>query len=150
MSLSAFLLQNAEKPEAVKYIASKRFKENGKPIEWVIQPVDAETDTQIRKGCTKQIPVPGKRGQFTKDTDYDKYLATLAVRCITYPDLHNKELQDSYSVMGAEALLTKLLLPGEMQDLLNKIQEVNGYDATMDELVDEAKNSLTEATATQM
>jgi hypothetical protein len=33
-----------------------------------------------------------------------------------------------------------MLLPGEYAELKNKIMEVNGYDLSMDELVDEAKN----------
>ena len=140
MSLSAFLAQNADKPEAVEYIASKRFKENGVPVPWKIQPVTSEVDEAIRKACTRQIEVPGKRGRFTKDTDFDKYLGKLAVECIVYPDLNSQELQDSYKVMGADALLKTMLKPGEYQDLLTKIQEINGYEATMDELVDEAKN----------
>lgn len=140
MSLSAFLSQNAERVEAVEYVASRRFKEKGEPVAWKIQPVTSEVDERIRKTCTQQVEIAGKRGRFTKDTDYDKYLGKLAVVCISYPDLNSQELQDSYKVMGADALLKVMLLPGEYQDLLNKIQEVNGYEVPMDELVDEAKN----------
>lgn len=139
MSLSAFLAQNVEKVEAVEIIVSNRFKEDGVPVSWKIKAVTSETDEMIRKSCTRQVPVPGKRGQFTKDTDYDRYLGKLAVECIMVPDLNNKELQDSYKVMGADELLKVMLLPGEYTDLLTKIQEINGF-TPMDELVDEAKN----------
>ena len=140
MSLSAFLAQNAEQDEAVDYIASKRFKnEKGEPEAWKIHGVTSEVDESIRKSCMRNVPVPGKRGMFQKETDFDQYLGKLAVACITYPDLNSKELQDSYKVMGGDALLKAMLKPGEYQDLLSKIQEVNGYVA-MDELVDEAKN----------
>ncbi|GAB6107816.1 phage tail assembly chaperone [Fusibacter bizertensis] len=140
MSLSAFLAQNAETIEVMAYVASRRFKEKGKAVAWQLKPVTSEVDEQLRKSCTRQVEIPGKRGRFTKDTDYDKYLGKLAVECIIYPDLNSQELQDSYKVMGADALLKKMLLPGELQDLFNKIQEINGYETTMDELVDEAKN----------
>lgn len=140
MSLNAFLAQNVERPDAVEYIASKRFKENGKPVPWKLRPVTSEVDERLRRSCTRQVEVPGKRGRFTKDTDFDKYLGKLAVECISYPDLNSQELQDSYKVMGADALLKVMLMPGEYQDLLSKIQEINGYEADMDELVDEAKN----------
>ncbi|MHB8064466.1 MAG: phage tail assembly chaperone [Ruminiclostridium sp.] len=33
-----------------------------------------------------------------------------------------------------------MLKPGEYADFLSKIQEVNGFDVTMEELVEEAKN----------
>ena len=42
--------------------------------------------------------------------------------------------------MGADALLKTMLKPGEYQDLLKKVQEINGFDTGMDELVEEAKN----------
>ena len=64
----------------------------------------------------------------------------LATECIVYPDLRNAELQNSYQVMGAGALLKKMLKPGELQDLYVKIQEVNGFDETFEEKVDRAKN----------
>ncbi|MNN89462.1 Phage XkdN-like protein [compost metagenome] len=59
---------------------------------------------------------------------------------MTFPDLKNAELQKSYGVMGAEALLHKMLLPGEYANLVQKVQELNGFDADMNELVEEVKN----------
>ena len=52
----------------------------------------------------------------------------------------DKELQDSYKVMGADALLKTMLTPGEYAEYLTKIQEVCGFDTTMQDEVDEAKN----------
>ncbi len=140
MSLSAFLAQNVESSEVVEYTASKRFKdEDGNPVAWKIKAVTSDIDEAVRKSCMKQVQVPGKRGIFTKETDYDQYLGKLACACITYPNLNDVELQDSYKVQGADVLLKVMLKPGEYQDLLNKIQEVNGY-VTQDDLVTEAKN----------
>lgn len=138
--LSAFLAQNAEQDESVKYIASKRFVQGGVPIEWEIQSVTSEEDEQIRKTCTKKVQVQGKKGQYTQDFDSEKYLGLLAAKCIVYPNLNAAELQDSYKVMGADAVLKKMLKPGEYQNLLAKIQEINGFNISMDELVGEAKN----------
>ena len=42
--------------------------------------------------------------------------------------------------MGAEELLSEMLLPGELHRLKIKVQEVNGYTETMNDLVEEAKN----------
>lgn len=77
---------------------------------------------------------------FQPTTDYDAYLATLVVKCTIFPNLHDKDLQDSYGVMGAEALLKKILLPGEYADYLKVVQTVNGFDVGMEEAVEEAKN----------
>lgn len=140
-NLSAFLSQNAVKDENIKYVASKRFiDEEGNPMQWEICCITSEEDELIRKACTRKVQVPGKRNQFTQETDYNKYLGKLAARCTVFPNLSDAELQNSYGVMGDDVLLKKMLKPGEYADYLAKVQEVNGFDATMEELVDEAKN----------
>ena len=79
--------------------------------------------------------------QFTGNTIYlchFKHFFTVA--CTVFPNLNDKELQDSYKVMGADALLKTMLTPGEYAEYLTKIQEVCGFDTTMQDEVDEAKN----------
>lgn len=137
---SIFMAGNATKTENIKYVASKRFVKNGKPVEWEIKAIDPDLDEALRKECTKRVPIPGKRGQYNQDTDTDKYLAKVCVACTVYPDLNNAELQDSYGVKSGEALIRKMLLPGEYIEYKAKIMEVNGYDIGMEDLVDEAKN----------
>ena len=122
------------------FVASNRFKANGEPVEWELKAISSELDEALRKECTKRVPVVGKRGQYTPETDTDKYLGKLCVACTVYPDLNNAELQDSYGVKGADALLKTMLLPGEYVEFKAKVMEVNGYDMSMEELVDEAKN----------
>ena len=139
-NLSCFLAQNVIKEETVKYVASKRCIDGGKPVEWELGCITSEEDEKLRKSCTKKVQVPGKKNMFTPETDYDKYLGLLAVKCIKYPELNSAELQNSYGVMGEDALLKTMLKPGEYQDLLKKVQEINGFDTGMDELVEEAKN----------
>ena len=118
MSLSAFLAENAVAVENVKFVASKRFlsdeqdyKGNRKPMEWEIKTITGTEDEALRKSCAKRVPIPGKKSQYQKETDYDMYLGKLAVACTVFPDLNNKELQDSYKVMGAESLHELHLIP---------------------------------------
>lgn len=140
-SLSCFLSQNALKVENEKYVASKRFLDGkGKPVEWELCPVGSAEDEALRKECTKRVPVPGKRGQYTQETDYNQYLGKLAARATVFPNLNDQGLQDSYHVMGADALLKAMLTAGEYASYLEVVQKVNGFDAPMEELVDEAKN----------
>ena len=140
-SLSAFLRPNAIQDENIKYPASKRFLgEDKEPMKWEICCITSEEDEAIRKACTRKVQIPGKRNQFTQETDYNKYLGKLSARCTVFPNLDNAELQDSYGVNGSDALLKTMLKPGEYADYLAKIQEVNGFEVPMDELVDEAKN----------
>ena len=138
-NFAVFMAGNATN-ETVKYVASKRYMEKGKPVEWEIKPIDSDLDEAIRKDCTKRVPVPGKRGQVTQETDTDKYIGKMCVACTVFPNLNDAELQDFYGVKSADALLKKMLLPGEYTEYKAKVMEVNGYDMSMEELVDEAKN----------
>ena len=135
----AFLQQNALETENIKFPVSNRFlDENKQPIAWEIKAVTSDEDARIRKAHTKKVT--GKGGVVTQNFDAEEYLAALAARCVVYPNLNNAELQNSYGVMSAEQLVKKMLKPGEYQTLMQKVQEVNGYDVGINELVEEAKN----------
>lgn len=141
MNLSAFLAENALAVENVKFAVSKRFMgDDGKPMLWEIKTITGTEDEALRKSCAKRVPIPGKKNQYQKETDYDMYLGKLAVACTVFPDLNSKELQDSYKVMGADALLKTMLTPGEYADYVQKVQEVCGFDTSLQDDVDEAKN----------
>lgn len=141
MDLSMFLAGNALQDENTKYVASKRFvNKDKKPMEWEIRSITSDEDEALRKASTKRIPVPGKRGQYTQETDFNLYLGKLAAACTVFPNLDDAELQNSYGVMGADALLKRMLKAGEYADYITKVQEVNGFDEDMDDLVEEAKN----------
>ncbi len=133
-------MNGASNNETVKYVASKRFADKGKPVEWEIKAIDSDLDERLRKECTKRVPIVGKRNQYNQETDTDKYIGKMCVACTVYPNLNDAELQDSYGVKSADALLKKMLLPGEYTEYKAKVMEVNGYDMSMEELVDEAKN----------
>ena len=72
--------------------------------------------------------------------DSNKYASLMAVTCTVYPNLNDKDLQDSYGVMGAEELIKVRLTSGEFANYIEKLEEVNKYQKPMDELVEEAKN----------
>lgn len=140
-NLQAFFAQNVEKVQIEEHVVSKRFKDaEGNPIPWKFGAVDGKTEAELRKQCTKRMPVPGKKGMFMPETDYDLFNLKLAVATIKFPDLNNAELQSSYGVMGAENLLQKMLLPGELAEVKQIVAEVNGFDLELNELVEQAKN----------
>ena len=139
--LTAFLFENVDKPDKILYPASSRIKDkDGNPIPWEIRHITSAEDEEIRKACTKRVPVPGKRNQYQRDTDFDLYLGKLAVACTAFPNLNDAALQDSYRVKSGDALLKAMLLPGELADYLTKIQEVCKFDVGIQDEVDEAKN----------
>lgn len=140
-TLKTFLSGNALKSKNMEFVASKRFLDDGgNPAKWELRCISPEEDEIIRRECTKRVPIPGKKGQYIPEMDANAYMGQLAAKCTVFPDLNDKELQDSYHVMSADALLKAMLIPGEYANYLNKAQEVNGFDISMEELVDEAKN----------
>ncbi|MGE6514605.1 phage tail assembly chaperone [Lysinibacillus sphaericus] len=142
-NLTAFFAHNKKGNENIKRAISKRFVgETGKPIEWEFAPVSPERDADLKTESTKRSMITqGKRkGQFNTDFDHFKYQRLLTVESIVHPNLKDKELQDSYGVMGADALLGKMLTIGEIADASAAAQEVNGYEAELEDLVEEVKN----------
>lgn len=137
-NLSDFFAENAVKVENVKYVASKRFLRDGKPIEWEIRGATNLEIEDLRKNSKRSVK--DEKGRVRTETDYSAYLGKLAALCTVYPNLNDKELQDSYKVMGADALLKVMLNPGEYSAYIEKVEEANGFRKEFDELVDEAKN----------
>lgn len=140
-NLSAFLAQNAKKIDNESYVASPRFidPETNLPVPWEICCITAAENAAIRKSCMRTVPAPGKKGQYTQEFDANGYLSKVAVRCTVFPNLNDSELQNSYGVLGAEALITAMLTPAEFEDYSTKVLNVNGFKSG-DELVDAAKN----------
>lgn len=139
-SLSSFFAANAEIRENRKIVVSDRFKdEKGNPIEWEIRSISAEEDEALRKECTKNVPIPGKKNQYRQNFDSNSYLTKLAVKSVVFPDLHSAELQNSYKVMGAEALIKTMLYKDEF-DALSEQLVADSPTEDINELVEEVKN----------
>lgn len=113
--------------------------EKGAPIKWEFRHVTTKESEAIRIECTRSVPI-GKYGQYRQELDSDKYMSKLIVKAVVYPDLHNKELQDSYGVMTPEELLKELIDdPAEYNALVSFISQYNG-GVDINEKVKEAKN----------
>ena len=125
----------------MSFAASDRFTDpdTGDPMLWEICCITAAENAALRRASIRQIPVPGRKGQFTQDFDANAYLARVAVRCTVFPNLHDAELQKSYGVNGAEELIATMLTPAEFEDYSTKVLQTNGFQ-TGDEMVAEAKN----------
>lgn len=139
MNFELFLKGYKER-ETVDYVASETYKdEKGNPLKWKLRAIDSDLDESIRRDCTKKVR--GARGGISStEIDSDKYVTMVCVNTIVEPNLKDAEAQDAFGVKSAEALLKKLLLPGELLSLKEKVMEVNGFDVGMDDLVEEAKN----------
>lgn len=137
---SAFLAQNKIKQDNIKFVVSKNFVINGRPIEWELRTLSAGEDEDIRRAATRKVPVAGRKGAYTSELDSNTYLAKMTAASVVYPNLNSTDLQDSYNVKGAENLLRAMLSAGEYVTLSGKVAELNGFDSDTNELVEEAKN----------
>jgi hypothetical protein len=115
--------------------------ENGKPLLWTIKPMTTKENENIRDDCMIEVPVKGKPNMYRPKLDTSKYIAKMMCACIVEPNLYNKELQDSYGVMTPEDLLKEMIDdPGEYQNFASFIQNFNGFNTTLEDKVEEAKN----------
>lgn len=136
---SAFFAQAAAVAATEEFVVSKRFKDkDSKPIPWKLVSITEDENQELRKAATKKVK--GRNGVYTPEFDTNDYLAKMVGASVVYPNLKDVELQKSYGVRGAEALLRKMLLPGEFTALMERVQALNGYDQDLNELVDEVKN----------
>jgi hypothetical protein len=137
-----FMKQNKVTKENVTYPATKSLKdENGKPLEWVIKPLSTRENEILREECTVDVPVTGKPNMLRPKLQTSKYITKLVCACIVEPNLYDVELQDSYGVKTPEDLLREMVdNPGEFNDLVAFVQKNNGFDTSLEDKVEEAKN----------
>lgn len=96
---------------------------------------------ELRDANTIEVQVTGKPNLFRPKLITSKYLMAMIVKSTVFPDLYDKELQDSYGVMTPEDLVYAMVDDaGEMQDFQLWMQKFQGFTKSLDEKVDEAKN----------
>ena len=141
-NFSRFMKKNKIAKENKTYAATKSLvDENGNPLLWTIRALTTKENDAIRDECMIEVPVTGKPNVFRGKLLTSKYIAKMLCACIVEPNLYDKELQDSYGVMTPDDLLKEMIDdPGEYNDLVTFVQNFNGFDTTLEEKVEEAKN----------
>lgn len=141
-NFSRFMKKNKIAKENTTFPATKSLvDEKGEPLLWTIKPLTTRENDDIRDACMIEVPVKGKPNVYRPKLDTSKYIAKMVCACIVEPNLYDTELQDSYGVMTPEELLKEMIDdPGEYQTLASFVQGYNGFDATLDDKVEEAKN----------
>lgn len=136
---SAFMAGAAIQVEPVEFAVSKRFKgKDGESIKWKIVPFSAEVNDELIREHTKKVRLPN--GDRKTSFDSARYGIACVVRAVTYPNLNDAALQDSYGVVSAEDLVKKMLLPGELDDLQNAVAQALGFENDIADDIQTAKN----------
>ena len=133
--LSLFFADNVAADMTEDVVISNRFKDQeGQPVKWKLRAITEEINAEIKKACTKK----DKKGRI--EFDNNEYLTKVAVEGTVFPNLKDAELQKSYGVVGANTLLKKMLLAGEFSLLAEKISDLSGFNLSLQDQVEEAKN----------
>lgn len=132
-SLSAFL--NPAKAENKEVIVSERFREDGKPVPFVIRPITQEENQVLLKKYTKKNKNTGE-----ETMDRVAYNHDLAATAVVFPPLENAELQNAYGTLGAAKTLAAMLYIGEFANLFQAVQKLSGLDVDINDEIEEAKN----------
>ncbi len=138
-----FMKANKIPKENGKYAPTESLvDENGKPLEWEFRHITSKENEDIREFCTIEVPVTGKPNMFRPKLNSPKYLVETIVKSTVFPDLFDKELQDSYGVMTPEELVYAMVDDaGEYQKFSAWLSRFQGFEESMDEKVKVAKNS---------
>ena len=139
--LTRFLKKNKKIKENTTFPVTRSLAdEKGKPLLWTIRPVSTSENDALRDECMIDVQIPGKPGMYRPKLQSSKYIAKLLATSVVEPNLHDKNLQDSYGAMTPEELLKEMVDdPGEYSDFTAFVQKFNGF-TNMEDKVDEAKN----------
>lgn len=141
-NFSKFMKANKVQKANTTYAPTKSLvDENGKPLEWTIKPLSTRENEIIREDCMIEMPVKGKPNMYRPKLNTSKYIAKMICACVVEPNLYDKELQDSYGVMTPEDLIKEMIDdPGEYNEFASFIQDFCGFNVSLDDKVEEAKN----------
>lgn len=140
---SQFMKANKVEKKNEMYVATKSLcDEKGKPLEWEFRHITSKENEKILEECTIEVPVTGKPNLFRSKTLSSKYAKKMIVASVVVPDLLDADLQDSYGVKTPEDLLMEMVDdPGEYSDLASFVQKFQGFNVSLEDKVEEAKNS---------
>lgn len=114
---------------------------DGTPLRWEFRHITSKENEALRDSCTSEVQITGKPNLFRPKLDTSRYLTEMICAATVVPDLYDKELQDSYDVKTPEDLVFAIVDDaGEYADLCAWIQKFQGFNKTLDDKVEEAKN----------
>jgi hypothetical protein len=140
--LSLFLKKNKAAKENVFFAATSSLcDKGGKPLMWELKALSTKENEKLQDACTREVPVAGKPNMFRHKLDTTAYISKMVVASIVFPDLLNAELQDSYGVKTPEDLVKEIVdNSGEWNEFIVFIQNLNGFNVSLQEEINEAKN----------
>ncbi|MCW0953187.1 hypothetical protein OIT44_03750 [Weissella ceti] len=132
-SIESFLLKDASVLTETKEIKFSQFEE---PFE--IRSISATEYKSLEKQATRPVK---QNGVMSTQLDQSKFMDLLAVTAITFPDLHEADLQEHFGTTNAADTGRAMLKAGQWAGLYQEISKLSGFDEEpVDDLVEEVKN----------
>lgn len=134
-SLQEFLNANPIDDITDEVVVSKRFKDaDGNLLKFKIKPMTNQTFDDLRKRFTRIGK--GRKVEF----DAQGFNNAVVIEHTIEPNFKDADSIEKLGCSTPEEYLGKVLLAGEITTLVQKIQELSGFDVDMESLVEEAKN----------
>lgn len=132
-----FMKKNKVKVENIKYPATASLQdENGEPLLWELRAVPTKERQALTDECLYLEET--KDGERTA-VDNTKLLRKIIAAAVVYPNLRDKELQDSYGVMTPEDLILEMVDCAAEFTALGEIVNKHGK-VELGKAITEAKN----------
>lgn len=140
--LSFFMPGAAEEVEEVLRLVSRRFKDKeGKLIPFRFKPVTTTRIDELEKLHTVPVYSGSRRRKTGERVDQSRFMAHIAVESTVYPNFKSAELRKAYSDQDPIEVAKKMLhVGGEYSEWLQIANEINGFDDSLEELEEAAKN----------
>ncbi|MBB6670281.1 phage tail assembly chaperone [Cohnella nanjingensis] len=134
-ALQDFLNSNPIDQLTDDVVVSARFRDkDGNPLKFKIKGMTNREFDDIRRRCTEVKK--GRKVEF----DAHKFNTAVIINHTIVPDFKDAESIKKMGCTTPDEYLNKVLLAGEISELVNQIQKLSGFDVDMNELVEEAKN----------
>lgn len=115
---------------------------DGKPLRWEFRHLTSKQNDELRDRCSIDVQITGKPNMFRQKLQTNEYMVNMIVESTVVPNLYDAELQNSYGVKTPQDLVYEMVdNPGEYAELVEWIQKFNGFDETIKDKADQAKNS---------
>lgn len=140
--LSFFLPSAAEEVEEVERLVSKRFKDGkGKLIPFRFKPITTSRIDELEKFHTEPIYKGSRRRKVGEQVNQSRFMASIAVESTIYPNFKAADLRKAYGEQDPIEVAKKMLhVGGEYSTWLQIANEINGFDDSIEELEEAAKN----------
>lgn len=140
--LSFFMPGAAEEVEEVERLVSGRFKDTkGKFIPFRFKPVTTSRIDELEKLHTVPVYSGSRKRKTGERVDQSRFMAHIAVESTVYPNFKSADLRKAYGEQDPIEIVKKMLhVGGEYSTWLQIANEINGFDDSIEELEEAAKN----------